>query len=526
MENQNLNNEEVKEIEQPKKEENKQEVDRSTVENIFSEIKQLNLTIEEFLRFYRKEITEKKEKIATLFPSNNHSTIRKNFNSSAENFEENLSPEQRVATTSVVLAEDLAVRGNSFKTIETDFDNKYVNNVIFGDKKLNPRDLNFHTASGEVTGSRAMAIFMSKLSIGDIIQVPLWHSGFWVAIKPPTLTELIQLQISLVENEVELGRDTNTLIYSNYQVVFTRILVEFVIKHIAECSLELTADDDIRDYISVNDYFPLILALTATIHPKGVTVYRSCVNASILDKNDKPLCDYMVSAICDPKKLLWVDKSIFKNPYIKSHMSNRGSDKVKKDAVKEYVNQLGKKLDKEITLTADNGKQVVVTLATPSLKKYIVDGEKWITNIISSATDVYTEDDTKETKYRKLYQMLYKSIMGIYNSYVKELKIIEEDGSEVKTQGSADIDEILSILSIDESLYTNFIKEVSKFVNETTIAIVGTPIYKCPKCEKVQDNVIPGNFDQFIPLNVPQYFFDQCASRLTLKTQQKAQLIL
>ena len=500
---------------------------RDTIEDIFKSLKQLTISFEEFFKFYRKEITDKKEDIATLLPSNTHRATRKSLGSTnSENWEESLSPEQRVATAAAAFGEDLAVKGNSFKTIMEDFDNNYVNNIIYGDKKLNMRDLNFHSAAGEVTGARAMAIFMSKLSIGEIIHVPLWHSGFWVAIKPPTLTELIQLQIMLVDNEIELGRDTNTLIYSNYQVVFTRILTDFVVKHIAEYSIKLSPDDDIRDYISVNDYFPLVLALTAAIHPKGVSVYRTCVNTSVLDENEKPKCDFMVSAICDPKKLLWVDKSIFKNKYIKSHMSGRGSNTVSKDAVREYVNQLGIMLEKDIKIQADNGKEVIIKLNVPSLKKYIVDGEKWISNIINSTTDVYTENDTKESKFRKLYQMLYQSIMGVYNSYVKEIRIEEENGEVTKTTGSGDIDEILSILSLDESLYTSFIKEMSRYVNETTIAIVGTPIYKCPSCSKVQDNTIPGKFDQFIPINVPQYFFDQCASRAILKTQQKAQLIL
>ncbi len=106
----------------------------------------------------------------------------------------------------------------------------YVNDIKYADNELNPKHLKVG-GTGTMTGSAAIAKFSSAMGIGESTHVPLWHSGIWVTIKPPKDTDVINLEIALANNQIKLGRDTNTLVYSNYSVVFNRIITDFIITH-------------------------------------------------------------------------------------------------------------------------------------------------------------------------------------------------------------------------------------------------------------------------------------------------------
>lgn len=391
----------------------------------------------------------------------------------------------------------------------------YINKVNYGDKKLNMTPLTLSVENTKkLSPSQATLMFRTLLSVGEAIQVPLWHSGFWINLKPPTQADIINLQVALTNSEVELGRNTNTLIYSNYAVVFNRIITDFIIKHIDDTTLIVPEGGNIRDYILVHDYYPLVLGILTTMYPKGINVLKSCINSTILDEENKPKCNFIVSANMDPKKILWVDRTALSDKML-THMGNRIERTMSVDSVKEYQLSISRLIDKDYELESSNGNKFKIKFSLPTLTNYITNGERWVNNIIKKAELLFTNVDTKEQRNTKINDLALSGVLGIYNVFVKEIFV-----GDIGVTDYEAIMDMLSTISSDDKAFLGFITKIEEFITTSALAIVATPSYTCPTCNKHQTEGKKGRFKEFIPFNIVEHFFVLCALRAE-KTQTR-----
>lgn len=391
-----------------------------------------------------------------------------------------------------------------YDKINQNIDNM-VNKIKYGNTTYNMRNINFK--SGNVTGTQAVARFRSLLTLGEVAQIPLWHSGFWVVLKPATQTEIINLQIALARREIDLGKITNTMIYSNYGVIYNRILTDFIIDHIHSTSLKLHSNDDIREYINIQDFFILALGMLSTMYPKGVTLSRTCCNSMKLDEQGRPLCDFSISGLIDPKKLLWVDKTELKDNMI-NHMAKKDENIMTIDSVKEYQYGFKNIKDKTVVIKSENNNEFTVTFTLPNLKYYLVNGEQWVNDIVTKTEELFAKTDNIEQKNSKISRVMSASHLAIYNIFVKRISM----GSDTVIEKIDDINEALSIISTDNVAYESFMKAIREYISTSAVAICAAPNFECPKC-KMKQETKDGPFKEFIPLNVIEHFFALCALR-------------
>jgi len=375
----------------------------------------------------------------------------------------------------------------------------FVNDVNYGDNALSARNVNVK-AKGTVTGAAALASFNSIIGVGTTAQIPLWHSGFWVAIKPPTNQALLNLELALAENEIELGRNTNTLIYSNYSVVFTRLVVDFILEHLVSTSITLSPNDDIRDYILQQDLYPLVLVLIKAIYPTGYETTITCNNTLEVDEDLKPKCNFVANAKIAPELLLWVNRKHLTDKALE-HMSKRGSNAVSINAVKEYQNLMGVNKAKEYKIKHHED-EIVITFKMPTLKDYIDNGELWVENLISGIEDTFTSETSVKDKNKSINKVLMVIVLGIYNVFVDSVKInngiVSRDSDGLQMITSA-----LETLSGDDEILSKFIDYVKEFIDSTTMAVVGSPNYTCPECSTLQED----KSLEIIPMNILESFF-------------------
>lgn len=384
-------------------------------------------------------------------------------------------------------------------------DSDFTNDIKYGDKELNPRHINFKQTTGVISGATAVARFTALMGVGEVTQTPLWHSGFWITIRPPKSSDVINLEYELAKNVINLGRQTNTLVFSNSSVLFSKIVVEFILKHISETSLKLPSDEDLLDYIDVRDLNLMVIGMIASMYPRSIPITKSCINSTII-VDDKPKCSFTVQGKLDPKKMVIKDnKRITKD--MKEHMSNRTPNSVTIDSVKEYQRVLNLNTEDNIKIMY-NENEIIMTLTNPNLKNYIKNGELWINNIISSAEELFTESDTDLIKNSKVSDILKSVIFGIYNTYISKL---ETNG--VSVVDNETITSILDSISNNKDGYDVYIKAIKKFISNTTIALVATPNYECPECSKLQ-NEEDGPFKELVPLNIIESFFHLCVLRV------------
>ena len=322
----------------------------------------------------------------------------------------------------------------------------------------------------KLSGDSAVLYSMTKLGLGSIVHIPLWHSGFWISIKAPSETDLLNLFINISKEKTELGRSTYGVIFSNTSVILTRLLSEFIIENIHNTSLEITSDMNLLDYINYQDFYPMVLGLISSMHSKGFDFSRPCIN---IEEN----CTYVAKGKIDPRKLLWVNKNALNEDH-KLHMSKRRNKSHKLEYIKRYQDSLHKLSSKTIKLKTNEDQIVEITLKNPTLSEYIDNGEEWINSIIEMVEGLVEEDDNKENFIQKHSELVE---MRKFSHFVESIEI-----DSVLIEDKVTKNRILDLLSSDTELVENFNKKILEFINESMISIVGIPDYNCPKCNKPQ----------------------------------------
>lgn len=393
---------------------------------------------------------------------------------------------------------------------------KWTQTPSYADKALEIRELAMGGKSGakggKLRGPAAVAKFYKQLGLGGLIQVPLWHSGFWITLKPIKESELLNLEMMLANNQITLGRETNTLIFSNYSVVFVRIITEFITRHIQSSTLKLNNINEVAKHIKLQDLYILVNGLIQSIYLKGFKDVRPCIKSLELDEFNKPKCNHIITSTIDPKKLLWVDKNQLNDKHMEI-MVNRSPDTVSIDQVREYQATLEVNKTKSIEIPTENNSKMFIELETPYLNKHIEQGEVWINSIIELTEKLFTEDLTLEEKNIRIKTSSKMVLLGAYNHFFK--KITYEDGSFVNDRD--DIDALLEGLVSDKVAFKFILKEIKTYINNNTMAIVAIPNYICPSCSTEQgSDELPKSFKDLIPINVLETFFDLS----TLKTSE------
>lgn len=480
---------------------------RHTAEDPFSNVKNVDDMTEE---------EQKKVKEVIMLPTADSKAI----NSYGEdldrfgtaNIRDNFTERQKQRARMVLEGERYTVKDGVYLDNLKENESNMVNNIQYGDKDLNLR-YPPSGVRGETTGNVAIAKINSILNIGEITQVPLWHSGFWVTFKSPTQKALINLDLAIANSQITLGRDTNTLIFSNYQVVFNRIIIEFLLDHITAYTIKLPEDKQLEDFILIQDYYPLILGLLSSMYPNGIFNTRGCANVAKVNDEGSPACDYVINSTLDPKKLLWVNRKALTKPMLE-HMSNRRTTSVSAESVIEYQKSVAQLLDRELDLETENGVPVKILFSSPTLAEYTDRGEYWVNEIIQETESLFSEGDTADKKNEKILDMMSTKLLGVYNTYVKEIKV-----QDLVVKDQQTIEETLATIGIEEKILESFFKSVAKYITESAIAMVAIPSYICPKCGVDHSEGRAGVFKSFIPLNLVEHFFVLSAFRIN-RTRQ------
>lgn len=395
---------------------------------------------------------------------------------------------------------------NDSDMLATD-DTGYENNLSYGDTELNIRALNINPKANKVSGDSLQAFLSTVTGVGALTQVPLWHSGFWLTLLPIKDSDIINLEMEITENFIELGRTTSGLIYSNYSVIYNRIITNFIIAHVQNSSLKVP-NSELRKYILIQDLYPIINGVLHSMNPNGYDYIRSCINNTVEDEEGRPKCDFILEAKINFKKLLRVNRRKLTDNML-VQMSKRAPDSLSIEQVKEYQKVLVSTLTTTKTITTTNDTKIAFTFSPPTLDEYIVAGEYWVNSIISKTEKLFTDTTDDDVKNNLISEMTITSILGMYNSWVTKVEVGEHF-----IDGFVDITLALETLSSDNKTLTEFIDTIKDFINNSTVAMVGLPNYVCPTCKAEQNSDTSKDFKELVPINMVESFFDLATLRL------------
>lgn len=353
----------------------------------------------------------------------------------------------------------------------------------------------FKTTSGEIKGELALLKISKALGLGDVINIPLPHSGIWVTIKPPTEKDLIDFYNSIYREKVSLGRSTFGLTLSNFSVQINNRLFDFILKHIHNLNYGDMPIPELKNYLLIHDFPILAWGFACTMYPNGFDYQRNCIT----DINE---CSYVAKEIMNMTKLLWVDNPQL-SEYQKVILEEFRPNKLSLDGYRKFISEHKKVVGS--TFTTKRG--IKIRLKIPTFAEYTSDGLKWVNGINTAIENIIlAEDDnskTEEVKTEMLNQYVKTSVLRQFNHFVDYIDTTDGVVTDRET-----INQMLEMLSGDDELRSEITENILKFKANTTIGLVGIPEYECPSCHAGQ-NTSPVNdrFINVIPLDVMNLFF-------------------
>lgn len=362
------------------------------------------------------------------------------------------------------------------------------NNPMFEDKPMRTTSISLKKRA---SNSKAALLKLTQVAgIGSVVPIPLWHSGFRITIEPLTNIEIINLELELIDEIERIGKDTNTLIFSNYNVLFAKVIFKHFKNKIIDTTLKLSEDEDITDYIKLNDLYTIALHLSYSMYPNGFNGVVPCKNTIKL-VNGKPTCNFKAYMKFDLPELFWVDE--YKVPKeLKSQMNLKTRNSVTTDDALAYQKTLEESLD-DIYIELD---AATIYLATPSINKYFQFGDLFISDLKNKTTEIVKNNkqiDSLEDAEKILVDVVKASSL---NHFIDKIKV-----DDVDIVDPSEINEAMETLSSNFNIEDTVVKRILKFIDESLVAVVGVPNFECKHCKTTQSK------HDLIPLSVYDYFF-------------------
>lgn len=356
-----------------------------------------------------------------------------------------------------------------------------------------------------LSGERAVLRMISHLGLGSLFQVPLWHSGFWITFKPPTESEIIELNRSIMADKVTFGRYAYGLLHSNTTVFTINKLIDFALSHVYDTTIkpESFSLDKLKDIISSQDIHSLLWGFICTMYPQGFNYSRACIA-------DPEKCNFIIEETINVTKLQWTSISSL-TEWQKNHMSGRQPKTKDLETIKRYKDELNKIQDKKITINKDTDKEISITIKSSNITDYVESGYRWINDIVNIVDKTLGQDASIKEKNSLITRYGQAAAMRQYIHWIKSLEYSTNIIDDKET-----IELLISTLSSDNVIYEEFIKAVVEYINTSTISIIGIPVFDCPSCGKVQENKLDlPNFTNIIPIDVVTVFFGLLFQKLS-----------
>ncbi len=360
-------------------------------------------------------------------------------------------------------------------------------------------DFKLKNVDGEIKGEFALLKVAKFLGLGDIVRIPLPHSGMWITVKPPTEKDLIDFYNNLYKEKVILGRSTSGLTLSNFSVYINNALIDFILDHVHSISYSDIKISDLKKYISIHDLPILTWGFAASLYPNGFDYKRACVA-------DVEKCSHIVSGKINVAKLLWIDNAALTDAQ-KLILSEFRPNRLTMDSYTKYKTEHTRCVSG--SFKTDSG--LKFTLTVPSIDEYVSTGLAWVNAINNQVESVAL--DNKDPKYKQsiLEQYIKTTLLKQYCHFVTEIEIDENTVTDRET-----INSVLEMLSSDDATRTQVLTEINKYISQTTVAVIGIPEYECPSC-KTNQNTSPVNdkLVNVIALDSMNLFFSLITLRIT-----------
>lgn len=335
-----------------------------------------------------------------------------------------------------------------------------------------------------IRGRAAHLAIMSRMR--GLRRAVLPNSGFYIAVRPPMLSELNEF-VNTVKDEIkEYGRCLGGHFYLFTDVFCKEKFMEIFVSCIEDSNLEGWENPGVlMDCINIDDFDTCVWLLTSLMYRDGWPVDIMCTNTDCKLITSDHLID-----LTNVRFLNWDIIPAQAKTIIGTMLSN--NPKVTVEQVKQYQTQI---LGYTKKVRSEN---VEYELAVPSIGNFLKIGTeltgKLLSRIQGNDYSMHNDDVTTAIAYA-IYRMFVPWIRQV--NYLRPDKSIEFS--------TDDPDTIMDALESDHTINAAFNIQpmIEEFIGESKITYFCAVSLECPKCHKKPT----GSVDDFYPLDMLSYFF-------------------
>lgn len=348
-----------------------------------------------------------------------------------------------------------------------------------------------------ISGEQAIQMAFSHMGIGDFFHAAMWNSGFWVTFKPAPEPVWLAINRLLGADVSRINRETYGLLHSTATSLTISTLISAILPYVYGTSVNASEMKvtDIPQYLSTQDEHDFIWGFIAANYPDGFSIDRSCIA-------DPSKCRAVTTETLNVAEMQVVDNQGL-SEFHRNHMRSRGMGTMSIKSVKEYQERLEQALDAVVELKSLTGKVSKVTFRVPLADKKARMADNYVDDIkqsVLATTDKNMPIPQREALYE---EMATATEMRMYQHWVKSIEIDSNTIEDEETIAS-----VLGQWTRDYELRKQFFEAVSKFINNSSMSVIGLEAFKCPVCgadhnrpeQKLRERI------DYIPIDVVQLF--------------------
>lgn len=364
---------------------------------------------------------------------------------------------------------------------------------------VNPKD----------NGTNPVASIATQLGMGTVIQVPMWHSGVWLAIKTPRESALIELEQRISAEKTGLGRATNGAVFSNNECFAKNEIIEFALRHVVRSTAESSDPDYLYDLLLETDYPMLCWGLLLATYPKGYRHIQPCIA-------NPETCNHLVDTMLNLSRLAFVDRSRFTNAQ-RAHMANRRTPNTT-EKIRAYQEELNLSANNVIKLNDS----VELRLKVPTMAEARDAGIAWVDAITESARKVFTVrmNENARNEYR-----MRQAIISSLKQYVQWFSAVHRADLDRTYEDKAVVEELLTLVNEGADFSKIIHNRIKEYIDDVTLAIVALPKWKCPACQGEPDTEYMKHPD-LIPIDIIDVFFTLLGQKVRKRLAEESMNIM
>lgn len=355
-----------------------------------------------------------------------------------------------------------------------------------------------------VSGEKAILGLRSKTGLGMMVRKPYWHSGIWLTIKTPQEPDILELQRSITASKVELGRHTWGLALSAVSGIIHESYFNLMLDNFYSTSAK--EKEDLLDLILLPDLSTMVWHLACAVYPNGFQYSRACTS-------DPEKCNHVSQELINPIKLQFVNhKALLQEQ--KNHMSNKASGSMDSDSIRKYQTQMLSGQKREKTYTLSSGNEIKIVFKIPTLREYFNSTHRWVDRLNERVIEALGIDSSVKDRNSYINKLSVSTMLRQYSHFIESI----DYGDIIKDTET--IDQALDSLSTEPDITEKFSTDIKKYINDTTISVIGIPDYICPTCKREQSRA----YSDDAPLGTNVLPIDPLMTFFTLHSQKLSRL--